>query len=65
MHPKLQIGSLLLSDNHNRSWSTNISKPPPHMSPSSQQNLLGLTGATSSSDYLMTDMKSVSDTSAG
>lgn len=63
MHPKLQIGSLLLSDNHNYSWSTNISKPS-HMSPSSQQNLLGLTGAPRCTNHLMMDTKSVSDTSA-
>lgn len=62
MHPKLQIGSLL---SNNRSWSTNISKPPPHMSSSFQQNLLGLTGAPSCLNHLMVDMRSVSDTSAG
>jgi len=64
INPKLQIGSLLLSDNHNWSWSTNISKPPPNTSSSSQQNLR-LTGAPSCSNHLTMNMKSVSDTSAG
>jgi len=65
MNPKLQIGSLSLSDNHNWSWSTNIGKPPPSKYSSSQQNLLRLTGAPGCSDHLAMDMKSVSDTSAG
>jgi len=65
MNPKLQIGSLLLSDNHSWSWSTYISKPPPNTSSSSQQNLLRLTGAPICSNHLAMDMESVSYTSAG